>query len=541
MTTKRDGWSRREVLFGIGALAACGTRGSDDGALDPDALGGDGAPTDDGGGGDTDAGITSENPVIEMMPSYLSVVPGRASWGHDQGQGPARGGTAVFLVDNLTSTATTGGSFDSATGIGVGPMRWACRYPGPKVIIPIRSGYMELGETWLAATSNTTFAGQFAPGDGLIFRNGRCTSGDSTDMLFWHVQSYLGDDFAERNVGDATGGSGQSVARHVWDHCEMAWSMDEAVDYYIMNESVTLDACAVMEPLAQEHNHNFGALFDADQNRLDFNATRVAVMNTLFAHCSYRSPMMRVLRGAVANCTIYNNANVNGTGWGIQFAGPLAAPARTNAIRNLHVRGPNNGSKHNMIVSDGLPAGSRGGVRGNAVHGWSPTSQAELVTRANSSPTDWYSGDLLADAWPPAWVEDNFHAPAAGVVATNDEVHAWVDRFARVWGARPAHPRRKGRVAAIVQQIRNRVNGEGSAGGYVTDVEAAGGWPVLENTLVDPANPGTHWHAPLPPKASWATVHTSGTFPDGVSRVGYNVLDEWLYLQHLKVIGLLPT
>ena len=59
--------------------------------------------------GDAGGGTAPTNPIISMSPAYLSVVPGRASWGHDQqGQGPARGGVAVFLVDDLTSTSTSG-------------------------------------------------------------------------------------------------------------------------------------------------------------------------------------------------------------------------------------------------------------------------------------------------------------------------------------------------------------------------------------------------------------------------------------------------
>ncbi|HCO68545.1 MAG TPA: pectate lyase [Dysgonomonas sp.] len=185
-----------------------------------------------------------------------------------------RGGT-VYYVNSLEDTKTG----DKKTREGT--LRWCLdRNDTAKIILFKVAGIIHLNST-LNIPSNTTIAGQSAPGDGICIAGYPVKiDGDNVIVRFMRFR-----------MGDLNGVEDDSFKgiRHkdiIIDHCSMSWSTDECASFYD-NENFTLQWSILSESLrASVHkkgNHGFAGIWGGKKATFHHN---------LLAHHDSRNPRM---------------------------------------------------------------------------------------------------------------------------------------------------------------------------------------------------------------------------------------------------------
>ncbi len=498
------------------------------------------------------------------MPGYLSLIPGVGGYGMNTVAGSGRHlatpATTVILVNSLAA-GNTGGAL---TGLGAnvfgGTFEYAWRHAAsPKVIIPIVSGWVTVQDSIPCQTGTpprpgyVSYYGQAAPNPGLFLRGANVVCNGASNVAIWHLRSYMGDDVTGLPAGNRdclSSGYGGGVTQQVClINCELAWSVDEILDLYRSHSQVTAIGCAFIEPLhistvihpedGAGVDHGFGPIVGGDTGNATQTST-VSLFRNLWAHSTGRNPLISAQTYVHANNLHYNHGRPTvGAGNGVQIIGAGATgPNFANVLGNGFVRGPNNNTSL-VAVSAGstLPAGSAGYSFANAQFGWTnPTSQNGFFT---SSPAGYLSSSVLTDAYPGSWgpgLSAVLQWASNPLAPTLTEWSDFVTLMDRSVGAQPRwRTTQYGRVAAVFNQIRDRLAGVTQTDQFVDTVTEAGGWFSVPSVTINPLNPGSHWHAPLPTGSDRDTPYTTGTFSDGKSKVGYTRLEEWGYEQHLYV------
>jgi len=506
---------------------------------------------------------------------YVSIAPGVGGFGLDTPAGSGRHQStpnpSIFFV-NSTLNTNTGSAAPASYGPNTyfGTLEYAIRHTAsPKKIYICVSGYLDEGRPLPIQTGApprpgyVSILGQFAPAPGAFIRGTRLDTNGASNTHVSHVRLYMGDDPLpgaytvvdnEGNTVDAgdnrdclaSGYAGGVTSYLVFENCEFAFSIDELVDMFRPHTLTSFFQCAFVDPLHDsdiDHtddppntDHGFGPIVGGDSGGAQ--PDKFAFFRCLFAHMSARTPLSTCWRSAMANNVFYNVGN--DAIRLIKHPGPNPQPLLLNALYNLFIRGPDSNSGLIAIrANTDIPAASRVYVAGNsAMGGWSASSQSAFVT---GGPTGYISSSLLTAAMPGSWgsglsgVLQWISNPAS---PTTTEAEAIIDLLERTVGAQPGFANRKGRVPVVLQQIRDRIHGGSTSSQYIDRVADVGGWESLgASVVVDPLNPGSHWHAPFPTGANRNTPYTSGTFSDGKSRVGYTPLDAFDYEQKLYVMG----
>jgi hypothetical protein len=506
-------------------------------------------------------------------PPYLSIAPGVGGYGLNTTAGSGRHQSppnpSIFFVNSLSNANS--GALAPAYGPNTytGTLEFAVRHAAsPKKIYLITSGYVIEGRPLPIQTGEpprpgyVSIIGQTAPAPGMFIRGTRLSTNGASNVHISHVRLYMGDDplpggytvrLPNGQVVDAgdnrdclqSGYGGGVTSNMVFENCEFAFGIDELVDLYLSHATTSFLQCAFLDPLHDsviehtddpEHtDHGFGPIIGGGS---DVQSDTITIFRCLFANMTGRAPLSTCQRMTMANNVFYNvGADA------IRMRNGEAAvqqPQYLNALYNLFIRGPNSGT--NLIAvraNTDLPAASRCYVAGNAAKGgWTASSQPAFV---RDGPPGFVSSSLLPDAYPVSWgsgLSGVLQWVANPAAATNAEAHAIIDLIGRTVGAQPGLANRKGRMPIVLQQMHDRINGGSTQSQYIDTVAQAGGWEALgSQVIVDPLNPGAHWHAPFPTGANRNTPYTSGTFSDGKSRVGYTPLDEFDYEQKLYVMG----
>ena len=182
-----------------------------------------------------------------------------------------RGGN-VYHVTNLKDS-------------GAGSLRWALNQGGTKTIVFDVSGTIHL-ESGLNIGSNTTIAGQTAPGDGICVADYPCVM-KGNNIIVRYMRFRLGNKNVKVNGADGWDGFG-GFDQQDWmiDHCSVSWSIDECLSV-LGNKNTTVQWCLVSQSLVaaghSKGNHGYGG---------NWGGSGASFHHNLIAHHGSRTPRL---------------------------------------------------------------------------------------------------------------------------------------------------------------------------------------------------------------------------------------------------------
>ena len=182
-----------------------------------------------------------------------------------------RGGK-VYHVTNLDDSGT-------------GSLRWALGQAGTKTIVFDVSGTIHL-ESALSIPSNTTVAGQTAPGDGICVAD-YPMSINGNNVIVRYMRFRLGNKNVLVNGADGWDGFGTMDHQDIMiDHCSVSWSIDECLSV-LGNVNSTVQWCIVSQSLVDaghsKGNHGYGGNWGGDHASFHHN---------LIVHHTSRTPRL---------------------------------------------------------------------------------------------------------------------------------------------------------------------------------------------------------------------------------------------------------
>lgn len=240
-----------------------------------------------------------------VLPKPLLAFPGAEGAGRftSGGRGTAAVPTTMFEVTNLLDDGRPG------------CLRYAltARAPARTVVFQV-AGTIHLASPLTISKSNTTIAGQTAPGGGICLADYPVTV-KATNVIVRFVRFRMGDKNQNQGFVDGAGGDdafgGQRNHRLIVDHCSMSWSTDEAFSVY-EGDSTTLQWNLIGPPLNYSYHYETG---DKDFEHHGYGGIwggqHATMHHNLFVHCNSRTPRFNGSRYTHAagfeNCDFRNN------------------------------------------------------------------------------------------------------------------------------------------------------------------------------------------------------------------------------------------
>lgn len=257
----------------------------------------------------------------------------------------------VYHVTNLDDSSSKKGC-----------LRWALSQAGPRTIVFDISGYIDL-QSDLSIPSNTTIAGQTAPGDGITLRYRTVTFTGCDNVIVRYMR------FRRSQVKDVNDGADAAWGRQhkniILDHCSFSWSIDEIASFYD-NYKFTMQWCTLAEALANSGHtkteHSYGGIWggkDASfhhnflahmQNRVPrFNGARYNWQG--YDKTMYENSI-QAERVDFRNCVMYN------WGKGGCYGGP--GGGYINMVNNYYKYGPGTKTKDRVTTVSKADSGNAG-------------------------------------------------------------------------------------------------------------------------------------------------------------------------------------
>lgn len=254
---------------------------------------------------------TSSVSAQELQPAF----PGAEGFGRYVTGG--RGGN-VFHVTNLNDS-------------GEGSLRWALSQAGIKTIVFDVSGTIEL-KSKLNIPSNTTIAGQTAPGDGICVADYPCAI-NGNNVIVRYMRFRLGNDYVTTNGADGWDGFGAlDKNNYIIDHCSVSWSIDECLSC-IGGKNITVQWCISAQSLRHaghtKGNHGYGG---------NWGGSGASFHHNLMIHHESRTPRLgpRYTTQLDERMDMRNNVIYNWTGNGVYGGEAMTI----NIVNNYYKPGP---------------------------------------------------------------------------------------------------------------------------------------------------------------------------------------------------------
>lgn len=300
------------------------------------------------------------------VPEEAVAFPGAEGYGRYATGG--RGGN-VHVVSNLDDS-------------GDGSLRAALGKSGRRMIVFAVSGTIHL-QSPLNIKSNTTIAGQTAPGDGICIAD-HPVKVDGDNVIIRYMRFRMGDRY--QNKGKVPG-SGHDDALSVYkqknviiDHCSLSWSTDEILSAY-GGDSITLQWNIISEPLNYSYHFEKG---DTDYQQHGYGGIwggkHLTAHHNLFAHCVSRTPRFDGVRNFPGEFVDYRNNVIYNWAQNNIYAGEGGS---YNIVNNYYKAGPSTRtSVRSRIVNpykkDPIPFGTFY-VAGNFVDGFPDVSDNNIL------------------------------------------------------------------------------------------------------------------------------------------------------------------
>lgn len=230
-----------------------------------------------------------------------------------------RGGT-VYEVTNLNNSGP--GSIVDAVS------------QGNRTIVFRVSGTIELGDVILRPKSNTTIAGQTAPGDGICIK-GRIYLDGADHVIIRYIRVRV-DAGKANSSGDAIDiASGSNI---IIDHVSASYARDETISCQDGSNNVTVQWCILSEALTFE-NHSYGSLIRGQYGE------RKSYHHNLYAHNKGRNPRPGNYTSISSDpeglyFDFRNNVVYNWSGTHPGYNADTSTMSRYNFVGNVFIRGP---------------------------------------------------------------------------------------------------------------------------------------------------------------------------------------------------------
>ena len=370
---------------------------------------------------------------------------------------------------------------------------------GNRTIVFRVSGTIEMGDVQLRPGSNTTIAGQTAPGDGICIK-GRIVIGAVSNVVIRYIRVRV-DAGAANSSGDAIDiDQGTNV---IIDHVSASYARDEGISCQETSDSVTVQWCIISEALTFE-SHSYGSLVRGDYGDVK------SYHHNLYVHNNNRMPRPGNYSATLVDpeglhLDFRNNVAYNWKGNQPGYNADGAATSRYNFIGNVYLSGPESSVK-NIAFQESSPD-AYGYFADNSYNGVVPADQWSLVA---------FSG--FDSAHIAAYRARSYLVPMVPVTTTSP-AEAKEAVLATAGASIPARDTIDRRL------VKDVVQGTGHSIATTAE-QPEGAWPVL-NTLSAPPDDD---HDGMPNQ--WELAHglspNDPTDRNGIGMGGYTNLEVYL-------------